>query len=122
MAGRAAAFGRVMAGVNDWQVDALGGYFAYLRLPEGAPDAMAAAFMERGQGGWDSDLAYLFTSHASITSEQLKTRPFFDEFAASLGVPVANSCPWLMANTRSDTLDTRPMSCSTMSTEMPSSC
>lgn len=43
MAGRAAAFARVMAGVNDWQVDALGGYFAYLRLPEGAPDAMAAA-------------------------------------------------------------------------------
>lgn len=42
--------------------------------------SLAAAFMERGQGGWDSDLAYLFTSHASITNEQLKTRPFFDEF------------------------------------------
>jgi len=54
MAGRAAAFARVMAGVNDWQVDALGGYFAYLRLPEGAPDAMAAAEMlaaERGLMG-----------------------------------------------------------------------
>lgn len=43
MAGRAQAFAQVMAGVNDWKVDALGGYFAYLRLPEGAPDAMAAA-------------------------------------------------------------------------------
>lgn len=42
--------------------------------------SLAALFMERGQGGWDSDLAYLFTSHASITNEQLKTRPFFDEF------------------------------------------
>jgi aspartate/methionine/tyrosine aminotransferase len=54
MAGRAAAFARVMAGVNDWQVDALGGYFAYLRLPEGAPDAMVAAEMlaaERGLMG-----------------------------------------------------------------------
>jgi len=43
MAGRARAFAAAMAGVNSWQVDALGGYFAYLRLPEGAPDAMAAA-------------------------------------------------------------------------------
>ena len=43
MAGRAAAFARAMAGVNDWQVDALGGYFAYLRIPDAAPDAMAAA-------------------------------------------------------------------------------
>jgi aspartate/methionine/tyrosine aminotransferase len=54
MAGRAAAFARVMAGVNDWQVDALGGYFAYLRLPEGAPDAMVAAEVlaaERGLMG-----------------------------------------------------------------------
>ena len=42
--------------------------------------SLAAAFMERGQGGWDADLAYLFTSNASITNEQLKTRPFFDEF------------------------------------------
>ena len=43
MAGRAAAFAAAMAGVNSWRVDALGGYFAYLRLPEAAPEAMAAA-------------------------------------------------------------------------------
>lgn len=42
--------------------------------------SLAAAFMERGQAGWDADLAYLFTAHDSITNEQLKTRPFFDEF------------------------------------------
>jgi len=43
MAGRAAAFARAMTGVNAWKVDALGGYFAYLRLPEAAPEAMEAA-------------------------------------------------------------------------------
>ena len=43
MAGRARAFGAAMAGVNSWRVDALGGYFAYLRLPEAAPEAMVAA-------------------------------------------------------------------------------
>ncbi len=43
MAGRARAFAAAMAGVNSWRVDALGGYFAYLRLPDAAPDAMAAA-------------------------------------------------------------------------------
>jgi len=43
MAGRAKAFAAAMAGVNAWQVDALGGYFAYLRVPDGAPDALAAA-------------------------------------------------------------------------------
>ena len=42
MAARARAFALAMAGVR-MAVDALGGYFAYLRLPEGAPDAMAAA-------------------------------------------------------------------------------
>jgi hypothetical protein len=42
--------------------------------------SLAAGFMERGQGGWDADLAYLFASNASITNEQIKTRPFFDEF------------------------------------------
>jgi aspartate/methionine/tyrosine aminotransferase len=54
MARRAAAFGRAMAGVNAWQVDALGGYFAYLRLPDAAPDAMEAAEVlaaERGLMG-----------------------------------------------------------------------
>jgi len=43
MAARARAFAAAMAGVNSWKVDALGGYFAYLRLPEAAPDAMQAA-------------------------------------------------------------------------------
>jgi len=40
---RAGAFAAAMAGVNSWKVDALGGYFAYLRLPDAAPDAIAAA-------------------------------------------------------------------------------
>ena len=43
MAGRARAFAAAMAGVNSWRVDALGGYFAYLRLPDAAPEAMVAA-------------------------------------------------------------------------------
>lgn len=43
MAGRARAFRAAMAGAPAWKVDALGTYFAYLRLPDGQPDAMAAA-------------------------------------------------------------------------------
>jgi aspartate/methionine/tyrosine aminotransferase len=43
MAARAAAFRRAFATVRDWRIDALGGYFAYLRLPEAAPDALATA-------------------------------------------------------------------------------
>lgn len=43
MAARAAAFRRAIAGVPAWRVDALGGYFAYLRLPEDAPDAVTMA-------------------------------------------------------------------------------
>ncbi|MCC6720260.1 MAG: aminotransferase [Acetobacteraceae bacterium] len=43
MAARATAFAAAMAGVNSWRVDALGGYFAYLRLPDAAPDALRAA-------------------------------------------------------------------------------
>ncbi len=43
MAARAAAFRRAFAAVRDWRIDALGGYFAYLRLPEAAPDASAMA-------------------------------------------------------------------------------
>jgi aspartate/methionine/tyrosine aminotransferase len=43
MAARAAAFRRVFAAPRGWRIDALGGYFAYLRLPEGAPDAVAMA-------------------------------------------------------------------------------
>jgi aspartate/methionine/tyrosine aminotransferase len=54
MARRAAAFARAMASVKGWQVDALGGYFAYLRLPDSAPDAVRVAEMlaaERGLMG-----------------------------------------------------------------------
>jgi aspartate/methionine/tyrosine aminotransferase len=43
MAARAEAFRRAFAGVNGWRIDALGGYFAYLRLPEDAPEAVATA-------------------------------------------------------------------------------
>jgi aspartate/methionine/tyrosine aminotransferase len=43
MAGRAEAFRAALQGLAGWRVDALGGYFAYLRLPDGAPAAVAAA-------------------------------------------------------------------------------
>jgi aspartate/methionine/tyrosine aminotransferase len=43
MAGRAAAFRAAVAPLNGWKLDALGAYFAYLRLPAAAPDAMLAA-------------------------------------------------------------------------------
>jgi aspartate/methionine/tyrosine aminotransferase len=43
MAGRAEAFRRALTAAPDWRIDALGGYFAYLRLPDGAPDALAVA-------------------------------------------------------------------------------
>ncbi|MBU6500183.1 MAG: aminotransferase class I/II-fold pyridoxal phosphate-dependent enzyme, partial [Rhodospirillales bacterium] len=43
MAGRAAAFRAAIAQAPAWRLDALGAYFAYLRLPEGAPDALHTA-------------------------------------------------------------------------------
>jgi aspartate/methionine/tyrosine aminotransferase len=43
MAGRAEAFRAVVAQLPGWRLDALGAYFAYLRLPEDAPEAVAAA-------------------------------------------------------------------------------
>jgi aspartate/methionine/tyrosine aminotransferase len=43
MAARAAAFRSAVAQLPGWRLDALGGYFAYLRLPEGAPEALASA-------------------------------------------------------------------------------
>ena len=43
MAGRAAAFRAAMAPLAEWRVGALGGYFAYLRLPDWAPPADATA-------------------------------------------------------------------------------
>lgn len=51
MAGRAATFRRAAAQLPGWRLDALGAYFAYLRLPEDAPDAVAMAerlAVERG--------------------------------------------------------------------------
>ena len=43
MAERAAIFRAAMAPLNAWRIDALGTYFAYLRLPDGSADAEATA-------------------------------------------------------------------------------
>ena len=43
MASRAEAFRSAVAQLPGWRLDALGAYFAYLRLPEDAPDALAVA-------------------------------------------------------------------------------
>jgi aspartate/methionine/tyrosine aminotransferase len=43
MAQRAAAFRTAIAAAPAWTLDALGGYFAYLRVPEGAPDGRHCA-------------------------------------------------------------------------------
>jgi len=43
MAGRAAAFRRAVEQLPGWRLDALGAYFAYLRVPEDGPDALAVA-------------------------------------------------------------------------------
>ena len=43
MAERARAFRAGVAQLPGWRLDAIGTYFAYLRLPEGTPDALAAA-------------------------------------------------------------------------------
>lgn len=43
MAARAAACRRAVSQLEGWKIDALGTYFAYLRLPEDAPDAVEAA-------------------------------------------------------------------------------
>lgn len=51
MAARAEAFRAAMAPLNAWRIDALGTYFAYMRLPDGLGDAEATAEMlavERG--------------------------------------------------------------------------
>jgi aspartate/methionine/tyrosine aminotransferase len=51
MAGRAEAFRRAAAQLPGWRLDSLGAYFAYLRLPEDAPEAVALAetlAVERG--------------------------------------------------------------------------
>ncbi|MGG5822584.1 aminotransferase [Falsiroseomonas sp. HW251] len=43
MAGRAAFFRDAVAQLPGWRLDAIGTYFAYLRVPEAAPDAMRTA-------------------------------------------------------------------------------
>jgi aspartate/methionine/tyrosine aminotransferase len=43
MQDRADTFRRAVSQLEGWRLDALGGYFAYLRLPEGTPDAVASA-------------------------------------------------------------------------------
>ena len=43
MATRAAAFATAAGGFDGWHLDALGAYFAYLRLPPSVPDALATA-------------------------------------------------------------------------------
>ena len=43
MAGRARMFRDAVGQLPGWRLDAIGTYFAYLRLPEGAPDALRAA-------------------------------------------------------------------------------
>ena len=43
MAERGEAFRQVTARLSGWRLDALGAYFAYLRLPEDSPSAMPAA-------------------------------------------------------------------------------
>ncbi|HEV7265999.1 MAG TPA: aminotransferase [Falsiroseomonas sp.] len=43
MAGRADAFRGLVGQLPGWRLDAIGSYFAYLRLPDAAPDAVRAA-------------------------------------------------------------------------------
>ena len=43
MAGRAEAFRRAVDQLPGWRLDALGAYFAYMRIPEEATDAVAVA-------------------------------------------------------------------------------
>jgi aspartate/methionine/tyrosine aminotransferase len=51
MAARAAFFRDAMNRAQGWRLDALGTYFAYLRVPEGAPDAVALAEWLAGERG-----------------------------------------------------------------------
>ena len=51
MARRAAAFGAAMSAAPAWRIDALGGYFAYLRVPDALPGAVAVAERLAGERG-----------------------------------------------------------------------
>lgn len=43
IAARAAAFRRALAEVPEWRIDAIGAYFAWVRVPDAAPDSAVAA-------------------------------------------------------------------------------
>jgi aspartate/methionine/tyrosine aminotransferase len=51
MSDRAAAFRDGVSQLPGWRLDAIGTYFAYLRLPDGAPDALASAEMLAAEQG-----------------------------------------------------------------------
>lgn len=51
MAGRAAICRAALGRLPGWRIDALGAYFAYLQLPEGAPDAVSVAERLAGECG-----------------------------------------------------------------------
>lgn len=51
MATRAAVFRDAVSQLPGWQLDAIGTYFAYLRLPDAAPDALRAAELLAAERG-----------------------------------------------------------------------
>jgi aspartate/methionine/tyrosine aminotransferase len=51
MAGRAETFRRLVGQLPGWRLDAIGTYFAFLRLPDGLPDALRAAEMLAAEQG-----------------------------------------------------------------------
>jgi aspartate/methionine/tyrosine aminotransferase len=51
MAGRARFFRDAVSQLPGWRLDAIGTYFAYLRLPEAAPDALRAAELLAAEQG-----------------------------------------------------------------------
>jgi aspartate/methionine/tyrosine aminotransferase len=51
MARRAEAFRAAMSAARAWRIDALGGYFAYLRVPDDLPGAVAVAERLAGERG-----------------------------------------------------------------------
>ena len=86
MAGRARMFRDAVGQLPGWRLDAIGTYFAYLRLPEGAPDALRAAEIlaaERGLmtlpgpffgPGQDRHLRLAFANAAEAVLAQVPSR------------------------------------------------
>src|SRR5438046_1061615 len=74
------------------------------------------------------ELKHEVVAHAALRSpDTSSTDPRYASITpasacTSRGVPSAIVSPWFIASTRSDTFDTRLMSCSTISTVTPSSC